>query len=300
MARLSRPIVGLTFAACLAAGSRVAAQPLTTIDVPGAVSTSARSINARGQVVGFYLTRAQFPHASGFLWIDGAVTPIAIPGAVGTMPAGINDRGQIVGTYELPGDPGNDPRKLRGFVLDGSRFQPVLVPGSVGTTINGVNNRGDVVGEYYASGPQGAVGGHHGFVLSRGTFTEVAVPGAIVTQPMAIDENGRITGVFVTSVAGGGVRTGAFLFDGRSYTTFDLPPGGTPYAFGSHGEIYGTTGVGLVGDTHGFRFVNGVVTTFDVGPGPGHTAVFGINQRGQIVGAYVSDGGTGHGFVLAD
>jgi len=50
------------------------------------------------------------------------------------------------------------------------------------------------------------------------------------------------------------------------------------------------------GTTHGFLDTGGSFTSIDV-PGSSQTQAFGINDAGQIVGAYVYSTGTLHGFV---
>ena len=51
---------------------------------------------------------------------------------------------------------------------------------------------------------------------------------------------------------------------------------------------------------HGFLLDKGVFTTIDHPDAVGETAATGINNRGQIVGAYIDAEGTIHGFLLDD
>src|SRR5579863_2980656 len=69
----------------------------STIDYPGATSTSAWGINNRGEVVGVYSLPDKSTH--GFLWSGGQISSIDFPGATGTDAWGINSRGDIVGDY---------------------------------------------------------------------------------------------------------------------------------------------------------------------------------------------------------
>ena len=69
----------------------------TTIDVPGARSTSAQGINDAGQIVGYFIDSTG---DHGFLDTGGSFTVIDVPGASFTSAQGINDAGQIVGTFE--------------------------------------------------------------------------------------------------------------------------------------------------------------------------------------------------------
>jgi probable HAF family extracellular repeat protein len=62
---------------------------------PGATSTEAFGINARGQIVGRYTDGSGTQH--GFLLDNGSFATIDIPGATRTDAIGINNRGQFVG-----------------------------------------------------------------------------------------------------------------------------------------------------------------------------------------------------------
>jgi hypothetical protein len=55
------------------------------------------SINASGQIVGFYYDSSN--HAHGFLDNNGTFSTIDPPGSIDTQILGINDAGQMVGNY---------------------------------------------------------------------------------------------------------------------------------------------------------------------------------------------------------
>src|SRR5215471_3735852 len=83
----------------------------TTIDVPGALSTSVFGINDSGQIVGDFWDGL---NGHGFLLdTSGSITTIDVPGAWATRASGINDNGQIVGTFY-------DATGTHGFLLDTS------------------------------------------------------------------------------------------------------------------------------------------------------------------------------------
>ena len=65
---------------------------ITTVDVPGAISTDAYGINDLGQIVGWF-------DGQGFLDVGGSFTTINVPGAFSDGAYGINNAGQIVGGY---------------------------------------------------------------------------------------------------------------------------------------------------------------------------------------------------------
>ena len=70
---------------------------VTTIDVPGAVSTRVLGISRSGEIVGRYTDGAGLLH--GFADQGGTITTIDVPGASSTTATGVGDRGQIVGWY---------------------------------------------------------------------------------------------------------------------------------------------------------------------------------------------------------
>lgn len=78
----------------------------TPIDVPGAVRTDARGINARGDVVGDYSTGAD---RRGFMRHQGTFTTLDFPGATSTVVMGIDARRTVVGYHLAPG-------AMRGFI----------------------------------------------------------------------------------------------------------------------------------------------------------------------------------------
>ena len=72
-----------------------ASYSFTTLNAPGAVKTIAYSINAFGQVAGYYLDASNNYHA--FVESNGVFTTLNVPGAYGTYAQSINDSGQVVG-----------------------------------------------------------------------------------------------------------------------------------------------------------------------------------------------------------
>ena len=96
-------------------GARRGEGVFTTIELPGALATSADDINNRGQIVGTYSevsnTRPlDAPRA--YLLDDGAFTLIDAFGADNTQIGRINDRGEFVGAYFDAGGP------THGFLRD--------------------------------------------------------------------------------------------------------------------------------------------------------------------------------------
>lgn len=200
-----------------------------TFDVASAGATStqgtvALSINATGEITGFYIDANRVFH--GFLRAaNGAITaPIDAPGAStsptkkgftfsGTLPVGISAAGVIAGMY-------TDANGVHhGFIraANGTITAPIDAPGAgttgvfSGTLVSGINAGGDITGVY-----EDANRVNHGFlrVASGGFVAPLDAPGAsnsIIgmfpggTVALGINDSGIITGGFFDS---GGVGHG--------------------------------------------------------------------------------------------
>jgi probable HAF family extracellular repeat protein len=131
-------------------GARRGKGVFTTIELPGALATSAEDLNNRGQIVGNYSevgnTRPlDTPRA--YLLDDGDFNLIDAFGADCTLSGDINDRGEIVGSYLDAGGP------ALGFLRDKRAvFTTIDVPGAEQTAAVGNNNRGQIVGAYVDAG----------------------------------------------------------------------------------------------------------------------------------------------------
>ncbi len=73
----------------------------TTIDFPGAASTTPWGINTRGDIVGLYTNADKSTH--GFLLSGGQYSTVDFPGASGSELYGLNPAGDVVGVYTLDG-----------------------------------------------------------------------------------------------------------------------------------------------------------------------------------------------------
>jgi uncharacterized membrane protein len=126
----------------------------------------------------------------------------------------------------------------------------------------------------------------HGFLLVSGTYTAIDAPfaGAAGTAANAINNRGVIVGAWYP--ASNDTSHGFTLHNGV-YAQVPDYPGSTaewPWNINTHCDI-----VGYIDDasnaTHGFLLHNGTYTLLDP-PGSVYTIAIGINDSGQIVGAY--------------
>ena len=123
----------------------------TGFDPPGAVSSSASTVNPSGAVVGAYTDSGGVGH--GYLLYHGAFTTIDFPGATFTFNGANNPRGDIVGLWTDKGGVNH------GFLLSKGVFTSFDFPKAVFTDAAGINPSGIIVGVYVDSA--NAV---HGFI----------------------------------------------------------------------------------------------------------------------------------------
>ena len=249
----------------------------TTIDYPGATSTSAWGINNRGDVVGVYTLADKTVH--GFLWRGGQLTAIDFPGAAATDAWGINSQGDILGDYTLDG-------VTHTFVLTAGRFVTVDVPGATLTSLAGINTTGRLFGIYNL--PDKST---HTVVIKGQETINYDYPGG-VTQGNGMNNPGDLVGNYTIA----GVTHGYLQSDGK-FTTFDFPNSAFTGAYGisDSGDIVGRYR-DASGATHGYVYSGGTFTAIDI-PGATQTAVSAINSVGDFAGRYTS-GGISHAFVM--
>jgi uncharacterized membrane protein len=196
------------------------------------------------------------------------------------------------------------PVTLLGYLRDKrGRFTTVLPPGAAGTKLGDINNRGQIVGAY---SDDKAV---HSFVRDRGGgYTTFDFPGSPGTEVGLGDINDR--GQIVGSYSDGAGIYRSFLRSRRgAFSGIQHPVASGTSPYGSGTVVYGINDRGVMvgayaagGTVHGFvRDANGSFTTVDY-PGAAETALYEINERGQIVGSAGDTPGSGlpHDFVLDD
>ena len=285
-----------------ATATRVMSQALTAdptftaIHFPGSTFTTARDINAPGEIVGRY--GGADNHTHGYLRSpDGEFTSIDVPGANLTAALGINALHEIVGACRFPGEPG---ATRHGFLRTADRFTTFDFPGATVTFPQGIDLRGDIVGRYIIAGTT------HGFLFREGRFTTIDFPGASLTMAWRINQERQIVGGYTGTDGDNHI----YVLDDDEFTTVALPGGPSVFletgGINARGDIVGAycdtkpcTGASL--DTHGFLLSEGALTKIDV-PGFFGPIATSINARGDIIGTYCQDSGCALpalGFVLS-
>lgn len=174
-------------------------------------------------------------------------------------------------------------------------YTNILVPGAQGTVPEGINNDGQIVG-WYTPGS----GGLSSFLYNAGSYSNINPPGGPAFA-FGINNTGQIAGYY----AGGGSLgpSEGFLYSNGGYSNFNVPDvphqlqTGQPVVAGinDNGQIVGNRAF-----SGGYLDSGGVFMTIQV-PGPcpncNVTNVFGINNGGQLVGAFSDVNDHTHGFV---
>jgi hypothetical protein len=253
---------------------------------PGQVATQtgARGINARGDIVGFYVAGGV---QRGFLLEQGQYTTLVfpVPGVRATIANGINPRGEIVGQYTAPvHDPANPP----------AEDSPLYCPTS--------------------SSPACI----KGFLYKRGTFTTVMFPSTVDANgqtrkhPGAIAQritpDGDIYGCVhdhdlgMSMFGAAWTRSGAFsLMEKGGHLSDEMA---VPMSMHNGGTNGGRTVVGLFVDMgnqqRGYLVRDGMLEAYDPTAMTNLTAIWDINTNQQFVGVYREAGEPAakrHGFV---
>jgi probable HAF family extracellular repeat protein len=209
----------------------------------------------------------------------------------GTFAYGINNSGAIVGGYTI------DSQHTSGFEYNGG-YSAIGVAGSVDNNADGINNFGEIAGfnSPVRSTPR------YGFTDNGGSYTEINLPGDGSTTANGIND----AGVVVGAVYFHGTPIYSGYIDNLGTITY-LDASGTgsssdytdAEAINDAGQVVGVFTATYGSNNHGFLYQIGTntYTTIDDPNGVGTTQAYGINNSGEIVGAYVDGSGKTHGFI---
>ena len=264
----------------------------TTIDVPGAIGTTARGVNDSGEIVGSFFDDTG---SHGFLYKGGTFATLGPPGASQSDAASINNAGQIVGSF-------TDSAGQHGFLNVGGAFTTIDFPGATSTSALAIDNAGRILGSF------GTPNGFSHFIAEGSNFTAFSCPGDFCFD---FNDSGRVVGIrrdehapipFVADIDGGNFDD---LFIPGSFDT-------TPSGINNTGQIVGTFLDVISGDDmsccsqRGFINVGGSSGTFIPLDHPaafrgetflGGTQAFNISDSGLIVGHFLGQELKVHGFL---
>lgn len=219
------------------------------------------------------------------------VVDLGIPSQALGMAYGINQAGAVVGVYTVG-------TSNHGFLWDQGSILDIGPLGS-GGSVKSINNRGEIVGTR-----TDASGRTHAFVWRRASFTDVGVTSLRLRRPTAsnqgsaINDRGQVVGDFASR---GGV-THAFLWDQGVMTELSTPTGkySSARSINNNGTVAGEyeAGAQYRFAYHACTWSNGAMSDLGI-PGAGSHAS-GINDAGQVVGAFIGSNGSWHAFLWQD
>jgi probable HAF family extracellular repeat protein len=283
------------------------------VSTSGAGSSSARALNASGQVAGgstYYVSGANKGNRA-FVWSNGAMTNL---GSLGTNAAGvgtslanaINASGQVAGSSDF---------YVNGFSMGSRAFVwsngEMTNLGSLGTdssgwslgSANAINTSGQVAGysHYYVNR---TYKGQRAFVWSNGVMTNLGSLGTDASgngssQAAAINTGGQVAGYSHYYVNGANKGQRAFVWSngvmtnlGSLGTDASGNGGSQAAAINTSGQVAGNSTYYVNGTSMGSRaFVwsNGVMTNLGTlgtdSKGQGGSSARALNDSGQVVGS---------------
>jgi hypothetical protein len=256
----------------------------TTIDAPGASSTSIKGISGNN-LVGYYeIPHADKPHGFIYNLTNQSWTTLDKTGADWTIINGI-DGNNLVGNY------GGKSVGSHAFLynMTTQTWTTLDKPGAIYTGVYGIDGS-NIVGEYVS-------GGTYGFLynMTTQTWTTYDVPGASDTWILGISGNSLVGCSFDDS---GNPYPHGFLYNTTSqiWTTLNAP--GAFYTY-----VSGIDGNNIVGDyasggSYGFLYntTSQIWTTLNA-PGADWTHIYDIDGT-SLIGVYGSnDTPDSHGFI---
>jgi len=206
---------------------------------------------------------------------------IDVPGSTETDANGINTAGTIVGFYI------DSAGATHGFSSAAGKFKSINIPNSSSTLVYGINDANAMVG-WFSDATTGIT---HGFMFAAGKATKIDPPGSTFTNAWSINSAGVIVGTYIGSDS---VFHG-FVDTAGTYTSFDAPGATLTEILGINNK---NQMVGIYLDSaavqHGFTLVGTKFTSFDYPmTGVNVTAADRINDSGEIVGLYGTNGSAG-------
>jgi len=268
----------------------------TSLDAPGAISTTATQLNNVGQILGRYSDAAG---SHSFVYQDGNYAEVVVPDAALTTALQISGAGKILGNYF-------DSSGLHPFIDDNGTYTTLSVPGATSTIVqigysaggnisSAINDADQVIGTYVDAT------GSHSFLYSDGSYTTLAVPAAISTTATQINNAGQILGTYSTSAGNSPSSTLSFMYSNGTYTSIAVPgaTSTTAYQINDAGQVAGTysdqTG------SHVFLDNNGTYVTISPpfspppsGNGPPTLSAFftQLTNAGDVLSNYYGQGGS--------
>jgi probable HAF family extracellular repeat protein len=250
-------------------------------------NTFPASLNNRGQVVGAAFLPFPAFGSTGFMWIDGTMSPLPALGGLFSFALGVNASGQAAGGANLPGDTVTHASLWE----DGEAIGLGTLGGS-NSNATSINNEHEIAGlaQTKIMSATGAPA-THAFLWQKGIMLDLNTLGGDNSMAFAVNEAGRVTGQSDVST--------------EMDPTFGIPPFrgfawhrgvltdlqeifGGKFNYGQTinnlGQIAGSADLSGDQTAHAFIWQNGLVKDLGTLPEDAASAAFGINNSEQAVG----------------
>jgi uncharacterized membrane protein len=173
----------------------IATQTFTDISYPGAVVSTATSINNAGRVAGFFaLEHGIYSRNHGFVFQNNQFGVIVHPGWDNTDVWGEAESGVLVGNGS-----GTSFRFRQGT------FYPITIPNEPNYVAYGINSAGTAITGVYSP----SSGSQVGFIYQNQVFQPLQFPGYPYTYAFSSNASGVVAGVF---------QDGAYVSHGFTWT----------------------------------------------------------------------------------
>ncbi len=265
--------------------SQAMAVTITDLGVlSGDISSYARSINNKGEVVGNSFSGNGYSHA--FIYTNNGISELgSYSGYVyNTSAVSINDSSQSVGNVRTGGSPYSDNYAVQYYNQSLSNLFGItglngtIYPGMGGTSATSINNNGQVAASQYNSG-------YHAVIVGNGVVTNIGTLGGNYSYSNSINDQGQVVGS--SNLSNGNGISHAFLYSNGSMTDLGTIAGGvssSATSINEKGQVVGSSAA-TDGNNHAFLYDNG--NMLDLGTLNGFNSVAtSINENGQIVGSF--------------
>lgn len=208
------------------------------------------------------------------------LTSFDYPGAVSTSPGGINDSGVVVGSFV------NAVNQTQGFIrfADGTFSDPIAHPSARSTYLSDINNTGTMCGSYLTDST------YHGFFFSGSTFTNFDL-NAANTLVSGLNDAGNFCGTTIEQ---------AFVSINGTLSMFAIPKAAITEADGINNLNQAVGGAARYPQIeYSFRRGPSGKLTWPIrAPGFANTGMFGVDDKGRMVGFVTSPAAPTQGVFL--